>query len=65
VDYSFLTKGRIFEVNKKHGNSALDTDVDVAYSEKGELGNNKNKNKIKKQDTRGTYKNNKIKCNSG
>jgi hypothetical protein len=37
----------VFQVNKKYGNSALATNADVAYSEKGELGNNENKNKIK------------------
>lgn len=37
----------MFQLNKKYGNSTLDADADVAYSEKGELGNNENKNKIK------------------
>jgi hypothetical protein len=70
VDCSFLTIGRIFQVDKKkHGNGALGTDVDAAYSKKGELGNNENKNKIKKYCIREVHiraiKQSEIQCKNG
>jgi hypothetical protein len=37
----------VFHLNIQYGKSTLDTDRDVAYSQRGELGNNENKNKIK------------------
>jgi hypothetical protein len=52
---------RIFQVDKKYGNGALDTDIDAAYSKKREPGNNENKNKVKKISyTRSTYKSNRV-----